>query len=271
MTQQTITEIEGPLSIRSFARLAAGVAVALAIVSPPGETRAQGPVLPLPPADQQKLSEHLGAGVVGAALPSERLGDVSSYFPLREKTFVFHVTSGSNAGNTQNLVLKKARRPGGATAWRFSFAPSLAGFISLTAGGDLIMPAVSDVDEGVFVVTTPANPFVVTGMKPGESRSFSQKVSVNYLDDPTRRDWGGKLNATYTFVGTYSVTVPAGTFKAILIRFAYRGKVGPADVVYTAWYFFARDVGLVAMVNLEDVSAFWIYHNDTTIGKVLST
>ncbi len=60
-------------------------------------------------------------------------------------------------------------------------------------------------------------------------------------------------------------------FDAILIRFAYRGKVGPADVVYTAWYFFARDVGLVAMVNLEDVSAFWIYHNDTTIGKVLST
>jgi hypothetical protein len=29
-------------------------------------------------------------------------------------------------------------------------------------------------------------------------------------------------------------------------------------------------VGLVAMVNLEDVSAFWIYHNGTTIGKVLA-
>ena len=32
----------------------------------------------------------------------------------------------------------------------------------------------------------------------------------------------------------------------------------------------ARDIGLVAMVNLEDVSAFWIYRNDTTIGKVLA-
>ena len=81
MTQQTITEIERVMSMRSFARLAAGVAVALAIVSPPGETRAQGPVLPLPPADQQKLSEHLGAGVVGAALPSERIADASAYFP----------------------------------------------------------------------------------------------------------------------------------------------------------------------------------------------
>jgi hypothetical protein len=253
----------------SLARLAIVLAVALAFVSPAGDARAQGVVLPLPPADQQKLAANLGAGVVGAALPSEPISDASVYFPLNEKTFVFQVTSGSNTGNTQNLVLKKARRPGGSTSWRFNFAPSLAAFIS-PKGPDLIMPAISDVDEGVIVVTTPANPFVVTGMKPGSSTSFRQKVSVNYLDDPTKRDWGGKLNATYTYVGTYSVTVPAGTFPAILIRFAYKGKVGPADVVYTAWYFFTKDIGLIAMVNLEDVSAFWIYHNDTTIGKVLA-
>ena len=253
----------------SFSRLAAG-AVALAIAWSGTAARAQGPVLPLPASDQQQIAAHLGAGVVGAALPSERILDALSYFPLQEKTLTFQVTSGRNAGNTQNLNLKKARRPGGAVVWRFSFAPSLAGFINPTAGGDLIMSAVSDVDEGVIAVTTPSSPFVVAGMQPGESRSFSQTVSVNYLDDPTRRDWGGSLSATYTYVGTYQVTVPAGTFNAILIRFAYRGKVGPADVVYTAWYFFARDVGLVAMVNLEDVSAFWIYHVDTTIGKVLA-
>ena len=257
------------MAMRSLPRLAAVLAVTLALVSPAGEARGQGVVLPLPPDDQQKLAANLGAGVVGAALPSETISSAAAYFPLNEKTFVFHVTSGSNTGNTQNLVLKRARRPGGAISWRFNFAPSLAAFIS-PKGGDLIMPAISDVDEGVIVVTTPANPFVLTGMKPGESRSFRQKVSVNYLDDPTKRDWGGKLNATYTYLGTYSLTVPAGTFPAILIRFAYKGKVGPADVVYTAWYFFARDIGLVAMVNLEDVSAFWIYHNDTTIGKVLA-
>ena len=39
---------------------------------------------------------------------------------------------------------------------------------------------------------------------------------------------------------------------------------------YTAWYSFAWDTGLVAMVNLEDVSAFWIYHVDTTTGKLLA-
>jgi len=257
------------MTMPSLTRLAAGLAVALTFVSSVGQARAQGTVLPLPPADQQQLAANLGAGVVGAALPSETIGNAAAYFPLNEKTFVFQVTSGSNSGKTQNLVLKKARRPGGTESWRFNFAPSLAAFIS-PKGGDLIMPAISDVDEGVIVVTTPANPFVLTGMKPGESRSFRQKVSVNYLDDPTKRDWGGRLNATYTYLGTYSLTLPAGAFPAILIRFAYKGKVGPADVVYTAWYFFAKDIGLVAMVNLEDVSAFWIYHNDTTIGKVLA-
>ena len=47
------------------------------------------------------------------------------------------------------------------------------------------MAAVSDTDEGVIAVTTPANPFVLRGMQLGESRPFSQTVAVNYLDDPT--------------------------------------------------------------------------------------
>jgi hypothetical protein len=253
----------------ALSRLAAW-ALALGIAASAPEAHAQGPVLPLPAADQQQLTAHLGAGVVGAALPSEQLVDGPSYFPLAEKAALFRVTSGSNSGTTQNLSLKQAHRPTGAPAWRFQFTPTLAGFINSTPNGDLIMPAVSDTDKGVIVVTTPANPFVLAGLQPGESRSYSQTVSVNYLDDPTKKDWGGSLQATYTYVGTYRVTVPAGAFNAILIRFAYRGKVGPADVVYTAWYFFARGTGLVAMVNLEDVTAFWIINIDTTTGKVLA-
>jgi hypothetical protein len=250
-------------------QLVAG-AVALAVVSSAGEAWAQGLVLPLPASDQQQLANYLGAGVVGAARPSERILDAGAYFPLQDKTLIFKVTSGGKAGDTQHLGLKKTRRPSGTPAWRFQFTPTLAAFITPERSGDLTMSAVSDSDEGVVAVTTPANPFVLIGMGPGESRSFSQTVSVNYLDDPTRRDWGGSLNAVYTYVGTYQVQVPAGAFTAILFRIASHGKVGPADVTYTAWYLFARDVGLVAMVNLEDVSAFWVYHVDTTIGKVLA-
>jgi len=76
----------------------AGVS-ALVVILSAVEVPAQGVVLPLPTADQQELATHLGAGVVGAALPSEAILDVSSYFPLQEKTFSFQVTSGSNAGS----------------------------------------------------------------------------------------------------------------------------------------------------------------------------
>jgi hypothetical protein len=234
-----------------------------------GSARAQGVVLPLPFQDQQMINAQLGPGVVGAALPSNAITDSSNYFPLQERTPTFQVTGGKNAGNTQTLGLVKANRPNGRVAWRFQMSPSLAGFLSQTAGGDIVMPTVSDPGEGVIVVATPANPFLPKGMQPGESRSYTQQVSVNYLDDPTDQKYSGSLNGTYTYVGTYQVTVPAGTFPAVLFRVKCEGRVGPAHTQNTAYNFFAPGVGVVAMIMQEDVSAFWIYNIDSTAGKVL--
>ena len=65
------------------------------------------------------------------------------------------------------------------------------------------------------------------------------------------------------------MTVPAGTYSAILVRLECTGKVGPADTTDTAYYLFAPHVGVVAMVTQEDVEAFWIIHIDTRTGKIL--
>ena len=188
-----------------------------------------------------------------------------------EKTSVFQVTSGDKVGSQQTLRVAKGQRPGGNAAWRFELSPTLAAFLSQAPGGDLMMPAVTDHGEGVIVVTTPANPFVLEGMAPGQSRPLSQKVSVNYLDDPSDQRYSGSLTGTYTYVGTYQVTVPAGSYPAILIRLKYSGKVGPAHTEDTAYYFFAPNVGVVAMISQEDVEAYWIIHIDTTSGKVLAS
>ena len=232
---------------------------------------AYGQVLPMPPEDQQDIAAQLGPGVVGQALPSAPITDVSVYFPLHERTATYQVTSGKNTGNVQTLNVAPGRRPNGSTAWRVGLAPSLAGFLRQTASGDLLMPAVSDSGEGVIVVTTPPNPFLLNGMQPGASRTFSQKVAVNYLDDPSSRDYSGSLKGKYTYVGTYQVTVPAGTYQAILVRLKCDGKVGPAHTTDTAYYFFAPQVGLVAMITQEDVEAFWIIHIDSRSGKVLAS
>jgi hypothetical protein len=249
-------------------RTFAVVVLGLVLVSS-GLARAQGVVLPLSPQDQQNITAQLGPGVVGTALPSQPIADPSVYFPLQEKAQTFQVVAGPHAGTVQTLGLWKARRPGGRMAWRFQLTPTLNGFMRETQEGDIIMAALTDSGEGVVVVTTPANPFVPKGMQPGEARSYSQQVSVNYLDDPSDQKYSGTINGTYTYLGTYQVTVPAGTFPAVLFRVNCEGKVGPAHTQNTGYNFFAPGVGMVAMILEEDVTAFWLFNIDSTTGKVL--
>jgi len=250
--------------MRKFVTITLGL-----LVLASGSVRAQGVVMPLPPEDQQNITAHLGAGVVGAALPSRAISDPSAYFPLQDKAQQFQVVAGPHAGSVQTLGLWKTRRPGGRLAWRFQMTPTLAGFMRETTEGDIIMAAVTDSGEGVVVVTTPANPFLPKGMQPGESRAYTQQVSVNYLDDPSDQRYSGSINGTYTYVGTYQVTVPAGTFPAALFRVKCEGKVGPAHTQNTGYNFFAPGVGMVAMILEEDVTAFWLFNIDSTTGKVL--
>src|SRR5260370_35705656 len=106
-----------------------------------GLARDQGVVLPLPPQDQQNITAQLGAGVVGAALPSNPISDPSAYFPLQQKSQQFEVVAGPNAGTVQTLGLWQARRPGGRKAWRFQMTPTLAGFMRETDQGDILMAA----------------------------------------------------------------------------------------------------------------------------------
>jgi len=234
-----------------------------------GLARAQGVVLPLPPEDQQNITAQLGPNVVGAALPSQPIAHPSAYFPLQDRAQQYQVLAGPHAGTVQTLGLVRTRRPGGKMAWRFGLSPTLNGFMRETPEGDIIMAAITDSGEGVVVVTTPANPFLPKGMQPGETRTYSQQVQVNYLDDPSDQRYSGTINGTYTYVGTYQVTVPAGTFPAVLFRVKCEGKVGPAYTQNTGYNFFAPGVGMVAMILEEDVTAFWLFNIDSTTGKVL--
>jgi hypothetical protein len=231
---------------------------------------AQDPVLPLSPDERATVDAMLGPGVVGEALPSAPIGDPTTLFPLKDRSMQFRVTSGKNEGRMFILKVGQHARPTGAKAWRFELSPSLVAYLHRGADGALVMPAISDSDHGIIVVTTPPNPFVVQGMQPGESRAFSQTVAVDYLDDPSRLDYSGTMDGTLTYVGTYRVTVPAGTYDAVLLRTKCAGKVGPAHTTDTAYYFFAPGKGVVAMISQEDVEAFWIVHVDTKSGKVLA-
>lgn len=226
-------------------------------------------VLPLPPEDQQVIVKQLGAGLVGDALPSKPIEDTSVFFPFHHQSVTYRFTSGKNKGKSQTLALTKISRPGGKFVWRLLLAPSLVGFLRKTPEGDIVMPAVAETSEDALVVTTPSNPFLLKHMKPGETRSYSQEVSVRYFDDISNERYSGQLNTKYTYVGTFRVTVPAGSFGAILFRATVEGKIGPAHTHGASYSFFAPGVGLIAMILQQKVTAFWIYNIDSAGGKVL--
>ena len=125
--------------VRTLVAMLCGLACSAVLV---GRARAQdGTVMPLPPEDQQAIDAMLGPGVVGQALPSNPIQDVSVYFPLQERVLSYQVTSGPHAGKTQTLAVARGKRPDGNPAWRFGLSPSLAAFLRQTEQG-LIMPAV---------------------------------------------------------------------------------------------------------------------------------
>ena len=231
---------------------------------------AQNVILPLPPEDRKMIDAKLGAGVVGEALPCKPIDDARTYFPLEEKTATYIAITGLRAGQIEKLGVGRVTPTSGRLSWRCEFSPSLTGFIQQNEIGDLEMPWVSDLREGVIVITNPPMPFILKGMKPGDSRPFSQTVTVNAPGYPLW-NYSGALSGTDTYVGSYRVTVPAGTFDTVLLRFSTEGQVGPAHTKDTAYYFFAAGEGLVAMISQENATAFWIIHINTSAGRVMRT
>ena len=116
----------------------------------------------------------------------------------------------------------------------------------------------------------PAEPGLLVGLAPGDSRSSSIAVAVSDLSNPQVVSHKGTLEVTYSYLGAYKVTTPAGTYDAALIKWTYQGKVGPAKVDDTQYRFFAENVGMVATVDKLDVSAFLVYQSHTKFGKVLA-
>jgi hypothetical protein len=242
--------------------------VALSFLASP-KAPAANAVLPLSNDDHEIIVKQLGAEVVGDALPSKPIDDPSALFPFHQSQVIYTFTSGRNTGKHRTEALAKIPRPGGKFVWCLELAPSLVAFLRQTPEGDVVMPAVADTSEDALVVTTPPNPFLSRGMKPGETRTYSQQVSVRYFDDISNERYSGTLKTDYTYVGTFRVTVPGGTFDAILLRARVEGKIGPAHTRATSYSFFAPGAGLVAMILQQKITAFWIYNVNGAGGKVL--
>lgn len=225
-----------------------------------------GAVVPLP-AEMRNAAERYLPGVVGEAVPAFPIDP--GLAQLAAGTRRYEIVSGGDKGKTEEHVI--APVPGDETGghWRYQVAHRTV-FLQQIPSQSLSIVSEEDSDQGVLTRYNPPEPLLIAGMNAGDSKTLTMKVDVYDLSDPKDVEHKGSLDVNLTYVGAYRVTVPAGTFDAALLKWDFKGKVGPASVEDIQARFVTPNVGMVAAAEKRDVAAFLIYNNNTKVGKVLA-
>jgi hypothetical protein len=223
---------------------------------------------PLAPGELALLKEQLGKGVVGQPVVGRAL--TPKFEPLRNGTWTYRIVSGKAKGQTERHVVKRLEHHQWGAGWRYAVGDKERLFVKQASDGSLMFVTEEDPDQGMISRYRPAQPGLLNGLKPGDSRNASIAVEVSDLSDPEVVSHNGTLEVTYSYLGAYKVMTPAGAYDAALIRWTYKGRVGPAKVVNTQYRFFAENVGMVASVEKQDISALLIYQSHTKVGKLLA-
>jgi hypothetical protein len=259
-----------------FSRIQLIIAMAtffsLVLVAPTGSMSKEqfvGAEIQLPAGDRAFLEQILGKNVVGNPVVTTPITDPLEYFPLEAGTWVYRVTNGKNKGKSVQHVFTRLMRDKSGTKWREASGTNPMLYLLKTANGSVEIVTTEDQGQGVISRYLPREPMILQGMNPGDTKLMKTNVKVYDLSHPDHLTHKGFMSITYSYVGCYEVKVPAGTFKASLFKWQYKGKVGPAKVQDIQYRFFAKDVGTVAMIEKTDVTALLVYREHTKTGKVL--
>ncbi|MGH6880219.1 MAG: hypothetical protein ACREFM_04820 [Hypericibacter sp.] len=258
--------------MRLHRRLAvAAAATALFFLIAGSSAGAADSTFPLPSDDRAQIEKYLGTGVIGEPIAAKPLMAADQYLPPGNKVTSYQVRESSGKTRTENHKVEATTDPMFAPGWRYSAEPVGAFFLQKTADGGVVILGSQDLEEKVLSRYTPGEPLIVTGLAPGQSRKVTVKVAVSDLSDPTDVNHTGSLDVTYSYIGAYKVTVPAGSYDAVLIKWDYKGSVGPASIKLTEYRFIAPGAGMVAMVESRQISAMLIYNDKTKLGKLMQT
>lgn len=227
-------------------------------------------IVPLPKEDRQAIEKYLGKGVVGEAIPAPALADTTRYLNFNAAPRSFHVVSGPDKDKMERHQLAQMKQGAEGTTWRYDTGARFTFFITAKTNGDYIVTGAADNEEGVITQYLPGEPLMLQGLASGEERKTTHDMKVFDLSNPNKQTHAGTLHINYCYVGVYKVTVPAGTFDAVLIKWIFKGKIGPASLNDTQYRFLVADVGIVAAVEQMDVSAMLIYNKQRKVARVLN-
>jgi hypothetical protein len=222
----------------------------------------KGAVVPLSARAQAEVEKYL-PGVVGEPIPAFTIHP--SMAALSDGTHLIEVVSGDDKGKIEKHEVHAGKEPG---TWVYRVGGRT---LILKETGESSLSLVSEriKDEGVTTQYAPPQPILIDGMNAGDKKKTTIDVKVYDIDDPSDLKYTGQLDLEFTYHGAYKVTVPAGTFDAAAIVSDYKGKVGPAKIEDLQVLFVAKDGGLIASAQKQDISAMLVYNESTKEGLVL--
>ena len=253
---------------KSFPRPYGFVLVAfIAVIAAAGV--AQSGATGLSEEDRNAISRLLGEGVLGPTLPADPISEKTALIPLAPATRIFRLSSGPDAGTTETDILRASVQEGSDATWQYAAGRRSVYNLRRTSDGSIVIPSEQDLVLGAIIRYDPPQPLIVHGIRPGEQRTLSIAVEISNPDDPATVAHSGLLSVSYTYVGRYRITVPAGTYPAALIKWQYHGEVGLAGFKGSQYWFFADGLGPIAVIDEQHISALVLYKKDTKYGKVL--
>ena len=229
-----------------------------------------GAIVKLPEIDRNAIEMSLGKGSIGPAIGTQAIEDPSRFVTLTPTTKWFRIVQGLNSGTLQRYQFfpasKSSTRPGG---W-YQAGDEEKGFLEMQDDGSLVVTGVEDMQSESVTHYDPPEPFLPKGLAPGEHRVVRMSVRVHSARRSEEITHRGELTVNFQYLGAFRLTVPAGTFDAVLMKSTFSGHIGPAKLEDVQYRFFATNAGLLATIENRQVSAYLIYQSDTEMAKVLT-
>jgi hypothetical protein len=229
-----------------------------------------GITLPLTEQERSEIDRSLGPGVLGEAVPALRITDPERYLDMKPVPRIYRVRSESGSETDQGFQLMPVTSAAGKRTWRYRQDGAENGFIEQQPDGSFVMTGVEDAETGAVTRYQPPEPLLLKSMNPGEERKLRMAIQVYDPASPSEVAHEGSLDVVYRYLGAYRLTLPAGTYDAVLMKSSFSGKVGPAHLEDTQYRFFAPGAGLVAAIEWRDVSAFLLYNAHIREARLLA-
>lgn len=228
------------------------------------------PVLPLPQADRLALEKSLGRGMVGKPVPAPVIADPARYLSLAAGAWTYRLAKGA-AGHHEERYLWALERGGALPRWRYEAGSAEVGEVEGRADGSFFVTGILEVRDRALTRYDPPEPLLFQGWAPGQARRLRMGVKVFDPGDPGEPVHEGALDVTCHYLGAYRLEAPIGAHDAVLVKSTFDGKIGPASLHDVQYRFFAKDVGMLALVERREVSAFYLYNLHQDSAKLLAS